>query len=76
MVYVDDIVITSDDAQEFKDLKQYLLQYFHAKDLESLRYFLKIKVTRSKKENFLILSEVVLLEYKAVDTLIGLMPQC
>ena len=34
--YVDDIVITGDDAKEITNLKQYLLQYFQIKGIKSL----------------------------------------
>jgi len=43
-VYLDDIVITCDDQEGIKDLKQHLLNHFHTKDLGRLRSFLGIEV--------------------------------
>ena len=48
-VYVDDIVITGDDHQDIIHLKTYLSSHFHMKDLDLLRYFLRIKVVHSPK---------------------------
>jgi Reverse transcriptase (RNA-dependent DNA polymerase) len=48
-VYVDDIVLTSNDPIEMKRLKASLAKEFEIKDLGELRYFLDIKVGRSKK---------------------------
>jgi len=48
VVYVDDIVITGDDNEGIKALKQHLFQNFQTKDLGPLRYFLGIEVTQSK----------------------------
>ena len=53
MVYVDDIVITGDDFTGSKELKRYLQQQFHTKDLGLLRYFLGIEVARAKKGIFI-----------------------
>ena len=39
VVYVDDIVITGDDYEGIKALKQHLFQNFQTKDLGPLRYF-------------------------------------
>ncbi|XP_022856432.1 uncharacterized protein LOC111377539 [Olea europaea var. sylvestris] len=47
VVYVDDIVITSDDANGIARLKQFLQKHFQTKDLGKLRYFLGIEVVRS-----------------------------
>jgi hypothetical protein len=48
-VYVDDIVITGDDVEEIKCLKENLGKAFEVKDLGPLRYFLGIEVARSPK---------------------------
>ena len=44
VVYVDDIIIIDNNAQEIADLKCYLKKYFQIKDLQSLHYFLGIEV--------------------------------
>jgi hypothetical protein len=49
IVYVDDIVITGDDADEIAHLKGHLAQEFEVKDLGHLRYFLGIEVSRGRK---------------------------
>ena len=48
-VYVDDIVITGDDVEEIKCLKERLGEAFEVKDLGPRRYFLRIEIVRSKK---------------------------
>nr|KYP52585.1 hypothetical protein KK1_025539 [Cajanus cajan] len=48
VVYVDDIVITGDDQEGIKALKQHLFNHFQTKDLGPLRYFLGIEVAQSK----------------------------
>ena len=52
-MYVDDIIITGDDEEEIKYLKQQLAREFEVKDLEQLRYFLGIEVSRSPKGIYL-----------------------
>uniref|UniRef100_A0A5B7CIF2 Putative Retrovirus-related Pol polyprotein n=1 Tax=Davidia involucrata TaxID=16924 RepID=A0A5B7CIF2_DAVIN len=47
IVYVDDIVIIGDDAEEMQTLKSYLAKEFEIKDLGSLKYFLRIEVAKS-----------------------------
>jgi Reverse transcriptase (RNA-dependent DNA polymerase) len=49
IVYVDDIVLTSNDPVEMKRLKVSLAKEFEMKDLGELHYFLGIEVARSKK---------------------------
>ena len=49
IVYVDNIIITSDDTRGIDDLKNFLQGQFHTKDLSRLRYFLGIEVARSKE---------------------------
>jgi hypothetical protein len=48
-VYVNDIVITGDDVEEIKSLKERLGRAFEVKDIEPLQYFLGIEITRSSK---------------------------
>ena len=44
IVYVDDIIITSDDIKGIDDLKRYLQNSFRTKDMGKLRYFLGIEI--------------------------------
>ncbi|XP_031106257.1 uncharacterized protein LOC116010903 [Ipomoea triloba] len=53
IVYVDDIVITGNDASGIDSLKSFLGAEFHTKDLGVLKYSLGIEVARSKKGIFL-----------------------
>ena len=50
---MDDIVITRSDSKGISSLKSFLQSQFHTKGLGMLRYFLGIKVMRSKYEIFL-----------------------
>ncbi|KAA0033074.1 reverse transcriptase [Cucumis melo var. makuwa] len=49
IVYVDDIVLSGDDQAEISQLKQRMSNEFEIKDLGNLKYFLGMKVTRSKE---------------------------
>lgn len=49
IVYVDDIIVTSNDPVEISQLKLRLTREFEIKDLGPLRYFLGIEVARSTK---------------------------
>lgn len=49
IVYLDDILLSGDDSAGIVDLKRYLGQQFHTKDLGALRYFLGIEVARSSR---------------------------
>nr|KYP38661.1 Retrovirus-related Pol polyprotein from transposon TNT 1-94 [Cajanus cajan] len=53
LVYVDDIIITSNNDDAIFNIKQFLAQSFSIKDHGNLRYFLGIEVSRSKKGIFL-----------------------
>ncbi|KAM1895745.1 hypothetical protein ACFX13_044458 [Malus domestica] len=53
IVYVDDMVVTSNDLVEQAALKNYLSTEFEMKDLSSLKYFLGIEVSRCKSGIFL-----------------------
>ena len=48
IVYVDNIIITGDDASEIENLKQRLKKEFELKDLGEMKYFLGMEVARSK----------------------------
>lgn len=47
LVYVDDIVLATNDKQKTTDLKVFLDSRFKFKDLGNLKYFLGIEVARS-----------------------------
>ena len=49
LVYVDNILITGNDAQCIADLKELLDAKFRIKDLGALKYFLGLEVARSDK---------------------------
>jgi hypothetical protein len=49
VIYVDDIIITGDDSGGIAQLKQFLQEQFHTKDLGKLRYFLGIEVARFQR---------------------------
>lgn len=49
VVYVDDMVVTSNDPDEIKRLQMFLPTKFELKDLGQLRYFLGIEVARSQR---------------------------
>lgn len=76
IIYVDDMIVTRNDQDEISSLQQYLASEFEMKQLENLKYFLGIKVARSKHGIFLcqrkytvdLLSGTVLLGSKPVDT--------
>ncbi|XP_019055285.1 PREDICTED: uncharacterized protein LOC109115550 [Nelumbo nucifera] len=53
IVYVDDIVVTSNDIEEVSALKKFLSSKFEIKDLGELWYFLGIEVARSKEGIFI-----------------------
>ena len=46
---MDDIVITRSNSKGIISLKSFLHNQFHTKDLGMLKYFLSVKVMRSKK---------------------------
>jgi hypothetical protein len=79
-MYVDDIVITRDDAIEIRCLKDNLSEQFEVKDLGQLKYFLGIEVARSPKDIFLsqrkyvldLLSETHMLGCRSASTHIDL----
>ena len=50
IVYIDDIILTSDDNVEMERLKNTLTAEFDIKDLSSLRYFLGMKVAKNRSD--------------------------
>ena len=48
-MYVDDVLIASDNAQAVVDLKVLLDKQFKVKDLGDLKFFLGLEVARSKE---------------------------
>ncbi|KAK8955072.1 hypothetical protein KSP39_PZI002920 [Platanthera zijinensis] len=55
LVYVDDIIITGDDSNGIRAVKQHLSSVFQTKDLGHLRYFLSLEVAR--RSDGLVLSQ-------------------
>lgn len=53
IVYVDVIVVTSNDQVEMTNLKSHLAREFEIKDLGQLRYFFRIEVAHSKRGIFI-----------------------
>jgi hypothetical protein len=53
IVYVDDMIVTGDDAEEISRLQEQLSTEFEMKDLGGLKYFLGIEVARSRQGIFL-----------------------
>ena len=73
-------MITGDDTEGIDSLKKHLQKQFQTKDLTSLKYFLGIKVARSKKGILLLhvldlLSETEMLEYRSIDSLMDMNKQ-
>ena len=53
LVYVDDLIISSDNHKAITEFKAYLHNCFHMKDLRILKYFLGVEVTRCSASIFL-----------------------
>ena len=76
IVYIDDIVITSNDQDGIQKLKQHFFSHFQTKDLGKLKYFLGIEVAQSNSEVVIsqrkytldILTDTGMLDCKPVDT--------
>lgn len=48
LIYVDDVILTSNSMDEIYSVKQFLHKFFQIKDLGDLKYFLGLEVSRSK----------------------------
>ena len=76
IVYVDDMIITGNDEEEITRLHKELATEFEMKNLGGLKYFMGIEVAKSKQGIFIfqrkyvldILTEVIMLECKPMDT--------
>ena len=53
LIYVDDILITGNDPVSIADIKKFLHNQFHLKDLGDLKYFLGIEISASRKGIFI-----------------------
>lgn len=49
IIYIDDMIVTSNDKEEILELQKYLTDEFKMKDFGRLKYFLGIEVYRSTK---------------------------
>jgi hypothetical protein len=80
LLYVDDMIITSDDLSGIQELKDFLSQNFEMKELGHLSYFLGLEITSSDDGFYLtqakytsdLLSQAGLIDHKFVDTPIEL----
>jgi E3 ubiquitin-protein ligase DOA10 len=48
LIYIDDMVITGNDESDIHNLKSFLHNQFHIKDLGHLKYILGLEIARSK----------------------------
>ena len=76
IIYVDDMIITGNNEEEISNPEEKLFKEFEMKDLGYLKYFLGIKVFRSKRGIFInqkkyildLLAEVDMIDCKPVET--------
>ena len=76
LLYVDDMIITSDDMRGIQDLKHFLSCQFEMKDLGPLNYFLSLEVSYSANDYYLtqtqytfdMISRASITDSKIVDT--------
>ena len=76
VIYVDDMVITGNNAKEIDKLKRQLFHEVEMKDLENLKYFIGIEVLKSSKGIFInqrkyildLLAEVGMMDCKPAET--------
>ena len=78
LLYVDDMIITSDDLSGIQELKDFLNQQFKIKDLRHLSYFVGLEITHSIDGFYItqakyaseLLSRAGFTDSKTVDTLV------
>ncbi|XP_047318489.1 uncharacterized mitochondrial protein AtMg00810-like [Impatiens glandulifera] len=76
LLYVDDMIITDDDTNRIRDLKNFLHQRFEMKDLGKLNYFLGLEIASNKSSYYLsqtkyatdLISRVGIIDTKVVST--------
>ena len=76
LLYVDDMIITSDDLSGIQELKDFFSQQFEMKDLGRLSYFLGLEITYSTDGLYItqakyasdLLSRAALTDSKTIDT--------
>ena len=76
LLYVDDMIITSNDLSGIQEFKDFLSQQFEMKDLGHLIYFLGLEITHSTNGLYItqakyasdLLSQAGLTDSKTVDT--------
>ena len=76
LLYVNDMIITSDDLSGIQELKDFLSRQFEMKDLGHLSYFLGLKITHSTDGLYItqakyaseLLSRAGLINSKTIDT--------
>ena len=76
LLYMDDMIITSDDFSGIQKLKDFLSQQFEMRDLGHLSYFLDLKITHSTDGLYItqakyaskLLSRAGLIDSKTVNT--------
>ena len=76
LLYVDDMIIISDDLSGIQELKDFLSQQFKMKDLRHFSYFLGLEITHFTDGLYIIkakytsnlLSRAGLIDSKTVDT--------
>ena len=78
LLYVDDMIISSDDIQGIQNLKHFLGRQFEMKDLGPLNYFLGLEVSSSGDGYYVtqakytsdLISRASIIDSKIVDTLV------
>jgi len=66
LVYVDDIVLPSNDTHACSEFKNYLCTYFNINDLKRLKYFLDIEMARGLMGSFLVSTSMLLRLFMSV----------